>query len=179
VSADQFIAARVSPETKARLRELADRQHLSESGLLRRLVELLLPTAGVAPIMTASPGTEAPRTARLMIRLRADDQILLRERAAARGMAPATYVSVLTRAHLRSLAPLPKEELLGLKRAVAELGSIGRNLNQIARAANQGQLVTSPGRDDLNAMLRICEALRDHVKGLLVANLKSWEHGSA
>jgi hypothetical protein len=179
VSADQFIAARVSPETKARLRELADRQHLSESGLLRRLVELLLPTADVAPIMTASPGTEAPRTARLMIRLRADDRILLRERAAARGMAPATYVSVLTRAHLRSLAPLPREELLGLKRAVAELGSIGRNLNQIARAANQGQLVTSPGRDDLKAMLRICEALRDHVKGLLVANLKSWEHGSA
>ena len=129
--------------------------------------------------MTAPPGTEAPRTARLMIRLRADDQILLRERAAARGMAPATYVSVLTRAHLRSLAPLPREELLGLKRAVAELGSIGRNLNQIARAANQGQLVTSPGRDDLKAMLRICEALRDHVKGLLVANLKSWEHGSA
>lgn len=114
-----------------------------------------------------------------MIRLRADDQILLRERAAARGMAPATYVSVLTRAHLRSLAPLPREELLGLKRAVAELGIIGRNLNQIARAANQGQLVTSPGRDDLKAMLRICEALRDHVKGLLAANLKSWEHGSA
>jgi len=80
---------------------------------------------------------------------------------------------------LRSLAPLPKEELLVLKRAVAELGIIGRNLNQIARAANQGQQVTSPGRDDLKAMLRICEALRDHVKGLLVANLKSWEHGSA
>jgi hypothetical protein len=132
VSADQFIAARVSSETKVRLRELADRQQLSESGLLRRLVELLLPTAGVAPIMTASPiGTGAPRTARLMIRLRADDQIMF-----------------------------------------------GRNLNQIARAANQGQLVTSPGRDDLEAMLRICEALRDHVKGLLVANLKSWEQGS-
>jgi hypothetical protein len=34
---------------------------------------------------------------------------------------------------------------------LAELGSIGRNLNQIARAANQCQLVTSPGRDDLTA----------------------------
>jgi len=70
-----------------------------------------------------------------MIRLRPDDQILLRERAAARGMPPATYVSVLTRAHLRSLAPLPAEELLALKRTIGELGSIGRNLNQIARAA--------------------------------------------
>jgi hypothetical protein len=62
-------------------------------------------------------------------------------------MAPATYVSVLMRAHLRSLAPLPKEELLALKRIIGELESIGRNLNQIVHAANQGQLVASPGRN--------------------------------
>ena len=99
-----------------------------------------------------------------MIRLRPDDQILLRERAAARGMPPATYVSVLTRSHLRSLAPLPAEQLLAFKHAIGELGSIGRNLNQIARAANQGQLVTSPGRDDLTAILRVCGTLRDSLK---------------
>jgi hypothetical protein len=52
---------------------------------------------------------------------------------------------------VRSLAPLPKEELLALKRTIGELGVIGRNLNQIARAANQGQLVPSPGRDDIKA----------------------------
>ena len=114
-----------------------------------------------------------------MVRLRPDDQILLRERAAARGMAPATYVSVLTRAHLRSLAPLPKDELLALKRTLGELGSIGRNLNQIAHAANQGQLVTSPGRKDLEAMLRVCGTLRDSLKRVLLANLRSWEQGSA
>ena len=72
-----------------------------------------------------------------MIRLRPDDQILLGGRAAARGMAPATYVSVLARSHLRSLAPLPKDELPALKRTVGELGNIGRNLNQIAHAAKQ------------------------------------------
>jgi hypothetical protein len=113
-----------------------------------------------------------------MIRLRPDDQILLRDRAAARGMPPATYVSVLTRAHLRSLAPLPKEELLALKQTLTELGSIGRNLNQIAHAANQGQIVTSPRRDDLEAMLRVCGALRDNLKRMLLANLKSWEQGA-
>jgi hypothetical protein len=95
-----------------------------------------------------------------MVRLRVDDQILLRDRAAARAMPPATYVSVLTRAHLRSLAPLPKEELLALKHTLAELGSIGRNLNQIAHAANQGQLVTSPGRNDLEAATRLWGASR-------------------
>jgi Bacterial mobilisation protein (MobC) len=179
VKADQFIVGRVSSETKARLRVLAEKELLSESALLRRLVELVLLKAGLSPILTESPtGARPRRGARLMIRLRPDDQILLRERAAARGMPPATYVSVLTRAHLRSLAPLPAEELLALKRTLGELGSIGRNLNQIARAANQGQLVTSPGRDDLTAMLRVCGTLRDSLKRVLLANLKSWEQGS-
>jgi hypothetical protein len=179
VKADQFIVARVSSETKARLRVLAERQQISESALVRRLVELVLLKAGVSPIITETPiGARRHRTARLMIRLQSDDQILLRDRAAARGMAPATYVSVLTRAHLRSLVPLPKEELLALKRAIGELGSIERNLNQIAHAANQGQLVTSPGRNDLEAILRVCGALRDSVKRVLVANLKSWAQGS-
>jgi Bacterial mobilisation protein (MobC) len=180
VNADHFIVARVSSETKARLHALAERQQLSESALLRRLVELVLLKAGLSPIITETPtSARSLRTARLMIRLCIDDQILLGDRAAARGMAPATYVSVLTRAHLRSLAPLPKEELLALKRTIGELGSIGRNLNQIAHAANQGQLVTSPGRNDLEAMLRVCYALRDNLKRVLLANLKSWEQGSA
>ena len=64
---------------------------------------------------------------------------------------------------------------MALKRTIGELGSIGRNLNQIARAANQGQLVTSPGRDDLTAMLRVCLTLRDNLKRVLLANLKSWQ----
>jgi hypothetical protein len=179
LKADQFIVGRVSSETKARLRALAETQQLSESAMLRRLVELVLLTAGLAPIITQTPtGARARRGARLMIRLRPDDQILLRDRAAARGMPAATYVSVLTRSHLRSLAPLPQEELRALKSTLAELGSIGRNLNQIARAANQGQLVTSPGRDDLTAMLRVCGTLRDSLKRVLLANLKSWEQGS-
>jgi len=179
VNADKLIVARVSSETKARLRAFAQRQQLSESALLRRLVEFVLLKAALSPIITESPtGARSLRGARLMIRLRPDDQILLRERAAARGMPPATYVSVLTRAHLRSLAPLPAEELLALKRTIGELGSIGRNLNQIAHAANQGQLVTSPGRNNHEAMLRVCLTLRDNLKSLLLANLKSWEQGS-
>lgn len=91
VNADQFIVARVSSETNARLRALAERQQLSESALLRRLVELVLLKAALSPIITETPtGARPLRTARLMIRLRTDDQILLGDRAAARGMAPAT-----------------------------------------------------------------------------------------
>jgi hypothetical protein len=47
-------------------------------------------------------------------------------------------------------------------------------MNQIARAASQGGKLDRPDREDLRAMLRVAEALRDHVKALLKANLSSW-----
>jgi hypothetical protein len=169
----------VNRETKTRFAAVARHQGLTDSALLKRLVDTMLLAGGVndGPAMVAD--RRVVRASRLSIRLRPDDQILLRERAQARRMPAATYISVLTRAHLRSLSPLPKEELLALKRTVSELGSIGRNLNQIARAANQGERVAGPVRDEVRAMLRLCEGLRDHVKGLIRANLKSWEQGHA
>jgi hypothetical protein len=164
-------------ETKERFAAIARHEGLSESAMLKRLVDLVLQTAGAREALAIPAPRLSRRGSRVTVRLRADDQVLLRERAAARAMPPATYVSVLTRAHLRGLAPLPKEELQALKRTVSELGSIGRNLNQIARAANQGERVSGLGREELKAMLRVCGGLRDHVKGLLSANVRSWDQG--
>ena len=117
--ADNFIAARVSSETKARLKALAARRQLSESALLKDLLELTLSGAAVPELEDAERVCTVARAARLYVRLRTDDQLLLAERAAARRMAAATYVSVLVRAHLRRLTPLPKDELLALNRSVA------------------------------------------------------------
>ncbi|HEX3912962.1 MAG TPA: plasmid mobilization relaxosome protein MobC [Steroidobacteraceae bacterium] len=113
----------------------------------------------------------------MTVRIRPDDQLLLRERAAARGVAAATYLSVLTRSHPRSLAPLPKAEWLILEKIVNELSKLGRNINQITRAANRGDRVSDPESAQFRAMLRICDAMRVHTKGLLQANAKSWEQG--
>jgi hypothetical protein len=169
----------VTRDTKERFAAVARHQGLSDSALLKRLVDLMLQTASGGAASPIQLGTRPARDSRLTVRLHPDDQSLLRERAGARGMPAATYVSVLTRAHLRALGPLPKEELLALKRTVAELGSIGRNLNQIAHAANRGERVTGPNREDLRAILKVCEGVRDYVRNLLAANLKSWEQGYA
>ena len=168
----------VPREMKERFAAVARQQGLSDSALLKRMIDFALQSVNVASGASAvTAGESVSRALRLTVRLRADDQMLLRERASARGLAPATYVSVLVRSHLRSLAPLPKAELLAIKGVVSELGSIGRNLNQIARAANQGERVSGPGREDVKVMLRVCEGLRDHVRGLLAANLRAWEQG--
>jgi hypothetical protein len=94
-------------------------------------------------------------------------------------MRPATYASVLLRAHLRDLTPLPRAEFLALKRSIGELAAIGRNLNQIARTANEGGRLPDSSREEFRAMLKVCEALRDNTKALLKANLASWESGYA
>jgi predicted DNA binding CopG/RHH family protein len=172
------LATWVSRETRERFAAVARYQGLSDSALLKRMIDLTLQSADPASTMKAvAADATAARASRLTVRLRPDDQGLLRERASARGMAPATYVSILVRSHLRSLAPLPKEELLALKRVVSELGGIGRNLKQIARAANQGERVSGPGRENVQSMIRVCVGVRDHVRELLSANLRSWEQG--
>jgi hypothetical protein len=179
MAAPPFVAARVTPEMKTLLRVLAEREQITESALVRELLETMLRRSAAEGFPKLEALDKVSRDARLSVRLAPEDRILLSGRATARGMPSATYVAVLVRSHLRNLAPLPKEELSALKRSVAEVGAIGRNLNQIARAANQGGKPSGPGREDLRSMLKVAEALRDHVKALLRANQISWEQGYA
>ena len=113
----------------------------------------------------------------MLVRLTVEDRLLLDARADARGMRPATCASVLLRSHLRSRAPLPKDEILALKRSIAGLGSIGRNINQIARAVSGGGEVPGSLQSEFWAMLKVCSPLRDNTKALLSANLTGWAAG--
>ncbi len=178
MAAPPFIAARVTPEMKSLLRVLAEREQKTESALVRQLLEVVLRTSTASGIQRLEEKQKPNREVRLSVRLDSNDRLLLSERAAARCVPPATYVAALVRSHLRGVVPLLKEERRALDRVVAELTAVGRNLNQIARALNRGQSVV-PRRDDLQAMLRVCEALRDHVKALIAANEKSWDQGNA
>ena len=183
VAVTQFLKTRVSPDIKHRVQQVVSQELITESIWIKRLViQALRESAESNPDQLAVASSTEPggaRDARLYVRLRHEDRLLLRDRAAARGMAPATYVSVLVRSHLRNLAPLPKEELLALRRSVAELGAIGRNLNQIAKAAHQAGKPTGPEREDLRVMLKVADGLRDHVKALLNVNQTSWNQGPA
>ncbi len=185
--ATEFVKARLPVDLKRRVKALSERQLLSESAWLKRLVVREVQAADDANALGSetvvgacakrSKETAERRHARVYVRLRKDDWLLLEARAATRDMRPATYVSALTRSHLRQLAPLPKDELIALRRSISELAAIGRNLNQIARSANEGGGLPGSAREDFRAMLKVCEALRDSTKALLKANLASWESG--
>lgn len=178
-AATHMLKTRVTHETKQIVESVARRQQLTESAWLRHLITVTLQSTGATAAAILDLSDNTPRAGRLMIRLLPEDRLLLQSRAAARAMPTATYASALIRSHLRGVAPVPREELQALKRCIGELGSIGRNLNQLARAANQGARTTGPSREELRALLRACEALRDHVRRLLEANLRSWGTGHA
>lgn len=173
--ANAYLACRVTSETKARVRALARHQGLTESAVMKQLLEALLQSAPANQLPPPAPMEPVTRKSRLNIRLGSEDWRLLRERAEARRMHGATYVSLLVRSHLRGLAPLPKAEYQALRQSTLELTAIGRNLNQIARALNQGNWPTLPGRAEVGAMLKVATGLREHFRGLLAANERSWK----
>jgi hypothetical protein len=191
VNCTEILKARVSPEIKLQAKAIADRNFQTEAAWLKRLVIREIRAAettgktsadsdqpvGVHCRHRKSAPTSTASRRPVFVRFHQEDRLLLEARAAARGMRPATYVSVLTRSHLRSLAPLPKEEFLALKRSIGELAAIGRNINQIAKVANQGGQLPASVREEFQAMLKICVALRDNTKTLLQANIISWKTG--
>lgn len=192
MSCTEILKARVSPDIKLQAKAIADRDLLTEAAWLKRLVIREIRACDAAndagrELSRADDIGRPSRAARarggcckpVFVRFRNEDRLLLDARAEARGMRPATYVSVLIRSHLRSLTPLPKEEFLALKRSIGELASIGRNINQIAKALNEGAKAPGSVGEGFRAMLKVCEALRDNTKALLKANEISWQTGES
>jgi hypothetical protein len=168
----------ISEDLKQRFSAAAASQGLSESAFLKVLVERAL-VGTDREVQALHPSIPTARHARVTVRLLPEDKALLAARAAARGMPAAAYVSTLVRAHLRNLAPLPDRELEALRTVVTQLAVLGRNLNQIARTASAGAQPAGPTAEHVRLMLRMCEALRDHVRELIGANITSWEDGHA
>ena len=175
--ADSLISARVTAARKAQFAALAHQQGLTESALLKRLVNSALLSSEVVQSDVIEPVERVAASGKISVRLNPEDLLLLRERAQARSVPTATYVSFLVRSHLRSLAPLLPDELTALKASIAEVGAIGRNINQIAHRWNRGENPNEPSVNDLKAVLRAITGLRDHFREVIAANLKSWNLG--
>jgi hypothetical protein len=174
------LATWISAEDKARFHRQAERDGLTDSAKLKVLINDYLvaaegPHSSMYPRLNGALGR--PKGERLNLRLHSADRLLLKERADARGLKEATYLAMLVRSHVRSLAPLPTQDLRALQNSVAELRAIGRNLNQIARAVNEGRSTDRTLRTDAVTLIPACAKLRDHVKALIKSNLMSWESG--
>jgi hypothetical protein len=174
---NSLIAARVDADTKARFSEIARFQGITESALLKRAVDAVLGGSGATRSSESEAFEPVAKSGKISVRLSDGDLLLLRERARARQLPTATYVNYLIRAHLRDVTPLPGPELDALRQSVTVMGSVGRALNEIARAWNRGDVPKEFNLSSLRAILNALTALRDHTKALVAANIKSWKPG--
>lgn len=178
MASTSLIAVRVESGIKQRFQALAVHQRSTESALLRRMVELSVQAVTPQSITALSTRQRTQeRDQRVTIRLRTEDQRLLQARAAARGLAPATYVSLLVRSHLNAVVPLPEEELKAFKSSLRELAITRRYAQALVQIANKNGKLTGPHSQEVIAMIKVLEATHTRIKALLVANLKSWETG--
>ncbi len=172
-----FLHTTVTADIKRRVKAAAAAEFVTPTAWLRRVAIRALPPQPLDLVRGEPEEGPVDWENRLYVRVGPEDSLLLKARALARGMRPATYIGVLVRSHLRSLRPLPKDELLALRRAVSELGALTRELHRIAYALGQDRQPTFPDQPDLPAVLRLCQALRSDTKALIRANVNSWEIG--
>lgn len=172
-----FLHTTVTADIKRRIKAAAAAEFVTPTAWLRRVAIRALPPQPLDLVRGEPEEGPWDRDNRLYVRLGSEDSLLLKTRALARGMRPATYIGVLIRSHLRSLRPLPKDELLALRCAVSELGALTRELHRIAHVLAQQDRATAPEQPDLPAVLRLCQVLRSDTKALIRANVNSWELG--
>ena len=169
------ITAWPTRDQKAGFAALALSRGLSESRLLRLLIDSVLERNPVDPAGDEGHGN-AGEGDRITLRLRPGDGQCLRLRAQRRGIKYTTYAAALIRAHVRLDPPMPLEELARFERSLAEISAIGRRLNQIAGAVREGQGV-EPLRLELKAVLQVVEELRTTLREVVKINRMCWESG--
>jgi hypothetical protein len=69
MAADAFIQCRVTSETKALIQVLADRERITESALVRQLLEVVLRTSAVGATSLLAEKPTPNRDVRLYVRL--------------------------------------------------------------------------------------------------------------
>ena len=154
-----MIAAQCSDSTKARFRALAERHGVSESVLLRKMIDQML-AGNEKPSDVERFGIRRKGyTGQLRLRLRRKEVTAIRVLAETAGQSAQGWVIAQLRHRLEGAVPFAREELAAMHDAVREIGSVGRNLNSITRhLLRTGQFFAD--QLNLNELSKVVERIR-------------------
>lgn len=168
-----LIAAQCSDSTKLRFRALAERHGVSESALLRKMVDQVLASNGEPSDVERFGGIRRGYTGQLRLRLRRKEVQAIRALAKPAGQSAQGWVVAQLRQRLEGAVPFATEELDVMRDGIREIGSLGRNLNTITRhLLRTGQFLA--GKLELDALATAVERMRRE----MVATLTRATHRS-
>lgn len=133
-------------------------------------------TAGAVPKPASREAPRAAEKVRREIRLTRSE--LTRAEAIARheGFSLTRWIVALINARLDKTPQLGHRELEVLARSNLQMLAIGRNLNQLARAANNGIPIGTSGRDLIEALRATVMHHAGQVASVMRANTSRWSH---
>jgi hypothetical protein len=177
---------RISPEKKAALVALAERNRLDMTKLVVPLIDQLIEeNKDVFEQQTIEPAeeqgidTRQPAKQLYFYPFPGDDQRLARY-AAERQLKTTTLIRLIIRTWLTREPLMPKHELAALGVTSNQLGALSRNLNQLVKQAHAGH---TPLPEELLALLestvQLTQQARKEVGDIVKANNASWENDYA
>ena len=126
------------------------------------------------------PGVYEVAVKKLTIRLGASEYRQVAERAKRDGFTVSRWISSLLRNALTGTVSLNATEVQSLADSNGQLGAIGRNLNQVARALNsQDHRATAYDRELIEQIGVQIRAHRAAVSRLILASTERWQIGPA
>lgn len=176
------ISAWVDEATKEAFNHLARNQGNSESGLLGLLVKKVLSIN--SPALAEAEADPEPADTdtmedRVTVRFLPDEWRDLVDRARGRGVKRSAYLRNLFRSHVTQAPVFTDAEIDVLREANHQLASLGRNINQIAKALNTSLDDSDTAKAfEYEEMKVLIDSHRETVKALIRANLRSWGPGT-
>lgn len=168
----------VEDTTKQDFKDLATKRGVSESELLRSVVEAetrqasAQPAQGMAPIQPVGSNADLDR---MTVRMPGFVLDGAKERARTQGMAPSRWVAALVQSNLTAQPVMTDAEVEALLASNRELAAVGRNLSQVARALNATGLEVD--RAHLEALTELNAAVtsnRSEIRRLVRASRQAW-----
>ena len=162
-----------SNDLQNRWRAYCDRAGVTQSEALRALmVHALGDTSQPLSAVQFLPGRGCHQ--RIELRLTPSEYAASQQAARAVGLSPNRWIVALIRAHLGGEPQFGATELAALSESNAQLASIGRNLNQMARALNAGSAVGPRCLAMVEALAREVDVHLDKVYRVVRANVERW-----
>ncbi|HEX8978106.1 MAG TPA: plasmid mobilization relaxosome protein MobC, partial [Parasulfuritortus sp.] len=157
-----ILKATVSEDIKLRFRSIAKARGMSEAELMRAVINIVIGEDGSSQPIEVDK--EKLDLARITVRMPSYVIAGAQKRAHAQGMATSRWIASLVQTNLTLQPVMTNHELTALRFSIRELAAVGRNINQITRAINQGSYVANGELQE--ALIEVGQAIDAHEKAM-------------
>jgi len=170
------LIVRVTPETKSRLSTIARGAGLTESHVIRKMIEDELGRTKEHRVAEHVPIADGSRRKQITLTVPTFIADLAVERSKQKGMSLSRWIACLIQSHVYQPPVLTTTELRILNESNRQIRAMGSNINQIARSFNSMNIDLRKLKD-FYLVEKVLKENLEVIRGLIRAANQSWGIG--